>query len=158
LDQFTKWLVSSSLAIGESAYPIPALAPFVAITLVTNTGVAFGLFQNANTFFALVSMVVSSVVVRYLIGLPQERRLLRFALTLVLAGAIGNLIDRLRVGYVIDFVAIGDFAKFNVADSAISTGVVLLAIGLWLEGRPEASPPTPTTDAVDHETPRSSDI
>ena len=144
LDQLTKWLVSSHLAVGQSVYPFPGLAPFVAITYVTNTGVSFGLFQNANALFAGVSIVVSVVVVRYLLSLPKERRLVRLALALVLAGAVGNLIDRLRLGYVVDFVAVGGWPKFNVADGSIVVGVIVLALTMLLEGRQ----PPPQADKI----------
>ena len=147
LDQLTKWLVSSQLAVGQSVYPIPALAPFLAITYVTNTGVSFGLFQNANALFAAVSLVVSAVVMRYLLSLPKERRLARLALALVLAGAVGNLIDRLRLGFVVDFVAVGWVPKFNVADLSIVIGVIVLALTMLLEGRQ----PPPQADRIHEE-------
>ena len=134
LDQFTKWLVASTMQVGQSIYPIPAL-DFFSITFVTNTGVAFGLFRDAGVIFAIVSIVVIVVVVRYLRHLPPGQWLMRVALSLVLAGAIGNLIDRLRQGYVIDFVAVAWWPKFNVADAAIVLGVGLLTLGMLLDSR-----------------------
>lgn len=147
LDQLTKWLVTSQMAVGQSVYPIPALAPFVAITYVTNTGVSFGLFQNANALFAGVSIVVSVVVLRYLLSLPKERWLVRLALALVLAGAVGNLLDRLRLGFVVDFVAVGWLPKFNIADASIVVGVIVLALTMLLEGRQ----PPPQADRIHEE-------
>ena len=154
LDQLSKWWIVSTISPGGYVYPIPVLAPFVGLTHVQNTGVAFGLFQNANTFFAPLSMVVIVVIVRFMRALPADRWLARLGLTLLLAGAIGNLIDRLRVGYVIDFVAVGSFARFNVADSAVSIGVAVLVLAWLLEHRQEsaaraASDPAP--GAREHE-------
>jgi signal peptidase II len=135
LDQFTKWLVTSNLQVDQFVYPIPALSGVLAINYVTNTGVAFGLFKDANTFFIVVMLIVIGVLLRYVWVMPPEARLAHGALGLLLSGAIGNLIDRLRVGYVIDFVAVGSFPRFNVADSAVSIGVTLLALAWWLEHR-----------------------
>ncbi|HLF27012.1 MAG TPA: signal peptidase II [Anaerolineae bacterium] len=135
LDQLTKWLVLTNLAPGQYIYPIPALADLLAITHVTNTGIAFGLFKDANTFLAIIAIVVIVGLVRYVRAMPPERWLARLALALVLGGAIGNLIDRLRLGYVVDFVAVGAFARFNVSDSAISIGIVLLATAFLFDGR-----------------------
>jgi len=139
LDQFTKWLVASHMQVGESIYPIPALADFFSITFVTNTGVAFGLFQNGGVLFTIVRIIVIAVIVRYLLHMPSGRWLVRAALSMILAGAIGNLIDQLRLGYVIDFVAVGWWPKFNVADSSIVVGTIALAISMLLEGRPSPS-------------------
>ncbi len=135
LDQLSKWWVVRHIAPGEYVYPVPAIAPFFGFTFVQNTGAAFGLFQNANALLAVLAVIVVAVIVRTLRALPPDRLLVRVALTLLIAGAIGNLIDRVRLGYAIDFVAVGSFARFNVADSAVSTGVVLLLLAWLLEGR-----------------------
>jgi signal peptidase II len=135
LDQFTKWLVTSNLQVDQFAYPIPALSGVFAINYVTNTGISFGLFKDANVFFIIVSLIVIGLLLRYIRNMPQQERLARLALGVLLGGAIGNLIDRLRVGHVIDFVAVGSFPRFNVADSAVSIGVTLLALAWWLEHR-----------------------
>lgn len=138
-DQITKLWVADNLAIGQYVFPVPSLANILAVTHVQNTGVAFGLFRDANALFAVLSVVVMFFIARYLRGLPRDRLLLRFALGLLLAGAGGNLIDRLRLGYVTDFIAVGSFARFNVADSALSIGLVLLAIGMLRENRQASS-------------------
>ena len=135
LDQLSKWWVVRHIAPGEYVYPIPAIAPFFGITFVQNTGAAFGLFQNANTLLAVLAVIIVAVIVRTMRALPPDRLLTRVALSLLIAGAIGNLIDRLRLGYAIDFVAVGSFARFNVADSAVSIGVALLLLTWLLEGR-----------------------
>jgi signal peptidase II len=136
LDQLSKWWVVQHIAPGETVYPIPALAPFFAITFVQNTGAAFGLFQNTNALLAVLAVIIVAVIVRTLRALPPDRLLARVALSLLIAGAIGNLIDRVRLGYAIDFVAVGSFARFNVADSAVTTGVALLLL-IWLLERPK---------------------
>jgi len=141
LDQFTKWLVASNLAVNQSVDPIPALFGVLAITHVTNTGVAFGLFKEAGTFFIFVAVVVITVIVVYLRQLPQDQWLVRLALGLQLGGAFGNLVDRLRLGYVVDFIDLKIWPVFNVADSAIVVGVALLAVSMWRESRPATRPP-----------------
>ena len=140
LDQLTKWWIASSLEIGQSIAPIPALSSLFAITHVTNTGVAFGLFKEAGTFFIFVAVVVITVIVSYLRKLPQDQRLVRFALGMQLGGAFGNLVDRLRLGYVVDFIDFKFWPVFNLADSAIVIGAVLLGLAMWREGR--SAPPS----------------
>ena len=136
LDQATKLWAAGALDYGM---PV-AVLPFFNLTLVHNPGAAFSFLADAGgwqrIFFIVLSGVVSAVLVAWLWRLPREARLLGVALALVLGGAVGNLVDRVAYGYVIDFL---DFhaggwhwPAFNVADSAISCGVVLLlADGLF---------------------------
>lgn len=140
LDQFTKWLVASNLEVNQSIAPIPALSGVLAITHVTNTGVAFGLFKEAGPFFIFVAVVVITVIVLFLRQLPQEQWLVRLALGLQLGGAFGNLVDRVRLGYVVDFIDFKIWPVFNIADSAIVIGVALLTISMWRESRPAPRP------------------
>ena len=135
LDQWTKYLVRSRLAVGEIWAPIPALSPYVRIVHWNNTGAAFGLFPSGGLAFTLVAIVVSLAIVYYFPRVPGGQPLLRFALALQLGGAIGNLIDRLLLGTVTDFVSVGTFPVFNVADSCISIGVALLVAAMWVEER-----------------------
>ena len=139
LDQFTKWLVVSNLVPDQPVYPIPALSGLFGFTYVTNTGVAFGLFKEAGTFFIFIAVIVITVIVYYLRRLPKDQGLVRLALGLQLGGAFGNLLDRLRLGYVVDFIDFKFWPIFNVADSAIVIGVVLLAISMWRENRSTAT-------------------
>ena len=149
LDQLTKWLVLSNLPVGHSWFPIPALAPFIAVEHVTNTGAAFGLFKDASPVFALTSTTIIIIIIGYLIRMPRDRRWVRLALAFLLAGALGNLIDRLRLGHVVDFIAVGSFSRFNVADSAVTIGVALmLATALLDRQAPRAAQPPPA-DGVD---------
>lgn len=137
LDQLTKWLVANNLSLNEPVYPIPALSGLIGLTYVTNTGVAFGLFKEAGTFFIFIAVLVISVLVVYLRKLPKDQQLVRIALGLQLGGAFGNLVDRLRLGYVVDFIDFKFWPIFNIADSAIVIGVVLLMVAMWREGRPD---------------------
>jgi signal peptidase II len=131
VDQLTKaWLVAR-LAPGES---MELAGPWLRLVHGRNDGGLFGLFEGSAALFAVASLVVIAVIVAYH-ARSKPNRFLTIALGLLLGGAIGNLIDRVRFGYVIDFVdaGIGDlrFYTFNVADSAISLSILLL-IGLAL--------------------------
>lgn len=139
LDQVSKAWVMSNVPVDQYVYPVPALAHIFAITHLRNTGVAFGMLQGANSIFIVVNAIVTLFVVRYLRSVSSDRRLMRLSLALILVGAVGNLIDRLRLGYVVDFVAVGSFYRFNVADSAVSIGTFLLVVSVWLEGRRDPS-------------------
>lgn len=148
LDQLSKWWVVNNLALYESVYPIPALSHIFAITHLTNTGAAFGLLQEAGGFFTIASAVITVIILIYLRSMPRDRWLTRIALGMVVGGALGNLIDRLSLGYVIDFIDFSFFAKFNIADSSVSIGVVLLFIATWLE---ERSKPDAKSESVEVE-------
>lgn len=127
LDQYTKALVRQNLPLNTSWMPIPWLDPFVTLTHVRNTGAAFGLFPSLGGVFRLVSLVVVVAIIFFFRQLAATSWLLRIALGLQLGGAAGNLIDRLTLGYVTDFVDVRVWPIFNVADSAIVVGTALLA-------------------------------
>jgi signal peptidase II len=135
LDQFTKWLVVSNLEPGETWVPWVWLTPYARIVHWWNTGVAFGMLQGMNLVFIILACVVSIGIIFYFTQVPAEDKWLRAALTLELGGAVGNLVDRIRYGHVVDFVSVGDFPVFNVADSCITIGVFVLLIGVWLQER-----------------------
>jgi signal peptidase II len=130
LDQATKYLADSLLAWGQ---PVPVL-PFFNLTLLYNTGAAFSFLSNAGGwqrwFFILLALGVSAVLVHWLRRLPREQLRMALALSLILGGAIGNVIDRIWFGHVIDFIQLyyrdWYWPAFNVADSAITMGAVLL--------------------------------
>lgn len=138
-DQITKHLVLTRLAAGQSLNVAPWLDPILRVTHLTNTGVAFGMFPKAGNFFAAVSAVVAVVILVYCWRLPSEPWFLRVALALPLAGSVGNLIDRLRLGSVVDFIDLNfwplhNWPIFNLADASTITGVILLAVlMLWEE-------------------------
>ena len=136
LDQWTKWLVRSNLALGEVWSPFEWLTPYARIVHWYNTGVAFGMFQGMGWVFAILSMIISIFIIIFYGKVPARDWPLRVALILQLGGALGNLIDRLTVGHVTDFISLGNFAVFNVADSCITVGVVVMILGFWyIEGQ-----------------------
>ncbi|HET7702897.1 MAG TPA: signal peptidase II [Candidatus Limnocylindrales bacterium] len=125
-DQATKALVTGSLAPGES---IEVVGDTVRIVFGQNTGALFGLFKDNAAMFGIVSLVVVGLIVAYH-ARAAASSYLTITLGLLLGGAIGNLIDRFRLGYVVDFVDVGigalRFYTFNVADAAISLAILLL--------------------------------
>lgn len=141
-DQITKYLVATQLEVGQSVDLIPWLAPVFSITHVTNTGVAFGMFQGLGSLFAIAHIIAAVVIILYSRRLPPGQRALQLALGLALGGSIGNLIDRIRQGYVVDFFDVNfwplqDFPVWNVADNSIVVGVALMIGLLMWEERQE---------------------
>lgn len=137
LDQVSKLLVLANFSLHESRVLIAGLLNF---TLAFNDGAAFSFLQGAGGwqrwFFTLLAVVVSAVLVVWLKRTPRHDWRSALPLALVLGGAIGNVIDRVRLGHVVDFIDVHygswSFPAFNVADSAISVGAVLLiAFGLF---------------------------
>jgi signal peptidase II len=147
LDQLTQDWVRGNLAFGESFVPWPDLLPFVRILNWRNTGAAFGMFQEGGLIFAILAIVVVIMIIYYFPRIQRGDWALRLAMGLQLGGAVGNLIDRLQHGYVTDFIAVGSFPVFNVADASITMGVVVLLLSIWLGGDPEAEP-EPVKDQV----------
>ncbi len=135
VDQWTKYLVRSQLGVGETWMPISWLAPYARVIHWNNTGAAFGVFPSASPVFAVVAMIVSVAILIYFPRVPAAQWPLRAALVLQFAGAFGNLIDRMVLGTVTDFISVGTFPVFNVADASISVGVAVLVAGMWLEER-----------------------
>ena len=145
LDQIVKMVVRSALELHESVEIIPS---FFNLTRVHNYGAAFGLMNAADFPFKTVAL---SIVAALALGalswygatLPAEQRLARLGLALIIGGAAGNLIDRLRSGYVVDFVDLywrdWHFWAFNVADAAITVGVSLMILDLLQIGRHRVS-------------------
>jgi signal peptidase II len=127
LDQVTKHLVRTNLALGES---VPEEGP-LRITHVTNTGAAFGILQGQTLFLMVTTFFGLAVILLYYLYPPMEHGILRLALGLQLGGAMGNLADRVRLGKVTDFIDVGPWPAFNVADSSIVVGVAII-IGFFL--------------------------
>ena len=141
LDQATKAVVKARLPLHESVTVIPG---FFDLTHVRNTGAAFGMLNNMEFAYkpavmVLVALIALVAVASYALTLPAAQRLARLGLALILGGAVGNLIDRATMGFVIDFVDIYwrsvHFWAFNVADSAITVGVVLMLLDVMGVGR-----------------------
>lgn len=135
VDHISKLYVESWLPLNRSWAPFPELAHLFRITHVTNTGAAFGLFPGGSLFFTVIATVVAIFILYYNYQLPAGQRPLRIALGLQLGGALGNLIDRLRLGHVTDFLDFGPWPVFNLADTSIVAGVVILAILMLQEQR-----------------------
>ncbi len=135
-DQVTKALVVANLVLYESWAPVDSLRHLFTVTRVHNTGAAFGLFPDGGAFFALVAVIVVGIVIYFYRTMPDEMPLIGIALGLQLGGAMGNLIDRLRQGYVVDFLDFKFWPVFNIADSGIVVGTLsLLALMWWQERR-----------------------
>lgn len=137
IDQYTKSIVRQNLALGESWVPVDWLAPYARILHWYNTGVAFGLFQGGGIIFILLPLVIVIGMLVYFPRIPDDDWTLRLALSLQLGGALGNLIDRITIGHVTDFISVGRFPVFNVADSAITVGVIVLILGVYNQERKE---------------------
>jgi len=129
LDQLTKLFVENRLPLYQMWAPIPSIQELFRITHVPNTGMAFGLFPSGSSFFLIVAVVVALAIIYYNFTLPKGQFALRLALGLQLGGALGNFIDRLRIGHVTDFLDFGPWPVFNVADMAIVSGAIVLG---WL--------------------------
>jgi len=133
LDQLSKYLVRANMDLGQS---IPEEG-FFRFTYGTNTGGVFGFFSN-QTFLITVAAIISVVVILlYSRHKMAQSMLVKVSLGLILGGSIGNLIDRIRLGAVTDFIDVGAWPVFNLGDSAIDIGVVLLIAYLLMKMRKE---------------------
>lgn len=133
LDQLTKFLVTRNLSYNQS---IPVIKGIFHLTLIHNRGAAFGILKNQVPLFIFAS--VSAIILIYFeLKNNRHKKSYSVSLSLILAGALGNLIDRLFLGYVIDFLDFRIWPVFNVADSAITIGAILLAFSILLEPKGE---------------------
>ena len=138
VDQFTKFWVETNLPPNTSWAPFPQYAEFFQLTHVFNTGAAFGMFAGGGYIFAIIAIVVATVIIVYNYNLPAGMFALRLALGFQLGGALGNFIDRLRIGHVTDFMDVTPFFYiFNIADTSIICGVIVLVWLMWQERREE---------------------
>lgn len=150
-DQLSKGWIVSAIGRGQASHQLDALPGWLVLQYTENTGAAFGLFTNAGWLLALLAVGVVIIIVASAPRLQQEaagglaRRQLRLSFGLVLGGAIGNLIDRVQHGYVVDFILVPSaqikwgntlyrFPNFNLADSAITIGILLLLLHLFFAG------------------------
>ena len=143
LDQASKALVRHALTPGDTW---PAGWTLLHLSHVQNSGAAFGILQGAGEFLIAATLVAIVLVTFFLLTLPLGSRFYPIALSLILGGAIGNLIDRLRFGAVTDFIDPIYYPAFNVADSCIVVGVGVLLVLAWFDGRdaaPAAAPEAP---------------
>jgi len=130
-DQLSKAWVRTNLAEGQSLFDIG----FLRVTHVHNTGAAFGLFQDQSFALSIVALVGITALLVYALVIHRyfpwlNSMLGRSALGLILGGTVGNLIDRFRFGYVTDFIDFGFWPTFNIADSAVTVGVIIFAYSI----------------------------
>ncbi len=137
-DQVSKAWVIENIPLNTTYPLLPVLSGFFVLTHITNQGAAFGLFPQLSIVFTFIAFGVSLVIVFYQRSIPAHQWLVRLSLGLQLGGAIGNLIDRLRYGHVIDMLYVRFFPVFNIADSAIVVGVILLMWHLMQTPKPAA--------------------
>ncbi len=143
LDQLTKWAIHSRFKVGES---VDLIQSFLAFTDVRNRGAAFGILQTADPrfrepFFLIIPVLAIGIIGYLYYRLEPEKKVSAVALSLILSGAVGNLVDRVRFGYVIDFVDahwndVYHWPAFNVADSCIVIGVGILLVLSYFEPKP----------------------
>ncbi len=165
LDQVTKYLVRSNLAPAEMWAPWHWLLPYARVVNWQNTGAAFGILQQFGDVFKILPLLVSGAIIYFNSQVPSSEWPMRVALGLMLGGALGNVIDRFARGYVTDFISVGTFAVFNVADASVTVGVTILILYIWIQERrrpdaqeepgvpPEAEPGTSpqTSPASEHD-------
>lgn len=128
LDQLTKWLISKNISLGMNIIVIDG---FFDLVHSRNRGGIFGIFQNGGIFFLITSLLALIFLIFLYIRFFYKKKVYRYALTFILAGAIGNILDRVRLGYVIDFIRlhIGKhfyWPSFNIADVSIVIGAFIL--------------------------------
>jgi signal peptidase II len=139
LDQWTKNIIRTQLDFGQTWVPWDWLTPYARIVYWHNSGAAFGMGQNLSLFITILAIFVSVAIIVYFPQIPKSDWPLRIALSMQLGGAVGNLIDRLTIGFVTDFISVGTFPVFNIADSSISVGVAVLIVGMWIMERKRKS-------------------
>ncbi len=146
-DQLTKYLIEANLLVFET---IPIL-PFFNLTLVYNEGAAFSFLADQGGwqrwFFAILAVAVTIILVVWLARLRHHEKVVAAALALIIGGAVGNLIDRVRYGHVVDFLDVyykdWHWPAFNIADSAITIGVALMILDALFPAKPPQAADTP---------------
>lgn len=135
LDQWTKYLIRTNLTPNEIWLPAQMqwLMPYARIIHWYNSGAAFGMFQGLGWVFTILAFVVAGLIIYYYPRVEPGEWWLKLAMGMQMGGALGNVVDRLTRGQVTDFISIGTFPVFNVADSSISVGVAILLLGVWIK-------------------------
>lgn len=135
-DQLTKFIVATRMELGES---IPVLGEYFKITSHRNSGAAWGMFEGRMLFFYIITVIVIVFLIYFYKSEAKNNLMMQFGITFLLAGAIGNFIDRLLFQEVVDFIDVliinYDFPIFNVADSALTVGVIVLLIEVFITGK-----------------------
>lgn len=128
VDQLSKYYVQSKMSLGMS---LPVVDNIFHITYILNPGAAFGILEHQTMFFIAIAVFMLAAVVYFYPRIPESSRALRFGTGLMVGGAVGNVIDRVKTGYVIDFFDFRIWPVFNVADMAIVGGVGLIIFSLY---------------------------
>lgn len=134
LDQWTKLLVLKHIPFGNTYLPdyLSQFSEYFRFVHWRNSGAAFGLFQDGNLIFTFLAILATVLIVTFFPSVDKREWGIRLAMLFQLGGAVGNLIDRIRFGYVIDFISVGNFPVFNVADACISIGVGILLLDVLI--------------------------
>ncbi len=148
-DQFSKSWIVQNLALGDTRQPIPALADYFQITHSANSGLAFGLFQQGSDLIRIFAILVVAALLFFYPRLPYDALLSRIAISLIVGGAVGNVLDRLQYDHVVDFIhyripgVVSNVS--NIADHAIVLGVILILLeGLvFNRSKPDEATPSP---------------
>lgn len=127
LDQLTKYIVSKYMQVSQS---IPLIKNILHITYIQNTGAGFGILKGWNTILIFVSLIIVGIILFYFDRIIKEEQI-HIPIALILGGAIGNIIDRIFLGYVIDFIDFRIWPAFNVADSCVTIGALWLIFYFW---------------------------
>lgn len=137
VDQWTKWLVRRNIPLGVSWLPewLEWLSPYVRFLHIQNRGASFGMFQDGNLIFIIVSLLIVCGILIYVTKMEHDSKWMWVAAGLYLGGAVGNLIDRVLFGAVTDFISVGTFYIFNIADASINVSVAMLVILVWMSER-----------------------
>lgn len=140
-DQWSKQWIVAQLGPEPLRHSIPLIGDWLAFVYLRNTGVAFSMFQDMSMLFTIIAIIIcAGALYVYAFHLPNTARSIQISLGLIEGGAIGNILDRIQHGYVIDFIQVGWWPVFNIADIAISCGTALLAIYLLWWDDPAAVP------------------
>jgi len=152
VDQASKALVRANLDRGDTW---PEGWELIRISHVHNSGAAFGILQDAGAFLVIAPLIAIAAITVALLALAAHNRWYSVALAAILGGAIGNLIDRLRLGYVTDFIDPMRYPSFNIADSAIVLGVITILVLTFLAPTDDETDGEPEADTEGARTPRS---
>ncbi|HLY26122.1 MAG TPA: signal peptidase II [Aggregatilineales bacterium] len=150
LDQLSKAWVVANLRLGESLTPIPAIGQYFALTRSLNTGAAFSILPQAGDLFLLIALIMIGGIIIFYPRMAEGHWLERFAYGLLLGGVAGNALDRIRLGYVVDFVLL-QFRPLisnvsNLADHAIVIGILMLFVAQWQSDRARKNHQVPSTN------------
>lgn len=148
-DQFSKLWVVATLGPEPYQREINLIGDWLRLIYTRNTGIAFGLFPSLAQIFIVTSILITAgALYAYVYHLPNEKPAIQIAIGLIAGGALGNISDRLRLGYVVDFISVGWWPVFNLADSSVTVGVTILAIYLMLASDAPAPRPAPQDDGL----------